>query len=230
MERPLIPGDVTCRQRGFTYIGLLVAVVILGLMLTIVARVWATTEQRAREAQLLWVGHAYRMAIASYVSLGHQYPQALEDLLTDERFPIPKRHLRQLYVDPMTGQADWALIMTPDGHGIMGVASSSQRAPIKQNGFDTIDMTFKGADCYCQWKFIYYGNRWNRSVVTGTVTTDPPASGPPGSASSPGSLGSFQPGHISTLGPGANSAIAPQGPSGAPFPADPPPPDGTGSN
>ena len=45
-------------QSGYTFIGLLVSVVILGLMLTIVARVWSTTEQREREAQLLWIGHA----------------------------------------------------------------------------------------------------------------------------------------------------------------------------
>ena len=107
------------RQRGYTYIGLLVSVVILGLLLTIVARVWSTTEQRERETQLLWIGHAYRMAISSYFSMGHQYPLTLEVLLTDDRFPVPKRHLRQLYADPMTGKADWTLITNPGG-GIMG--------------------------------------------------------------------------------------------------------------
>ena len=35
-------------QRGYTFVGLLVSVVILGLMLTIVARVWSTTEHCAR--------------------------------------------------------------------------------------------------------------------------------------------------------------------------------------
>ena len=59
-------------QRGFTYVGLLFAVVIMGLMLTVVSRVWSTTEQRERETQLLFVGHAYRMAIASYFATGHQ--------------------------------------------------------------------------------------------------------------------------------------------------------------
>jgi type II secretory pathway pseudopilin PulG len=53
-------------QRGFTYIGLLMAVVVMGLMLTLVARVWSTTEQRERETQRLWVGHAYRLAIGEY--------------------------------------------------------------------------------------------------------------------------------------------------------------------
>src|SRR6202047_4079916 len=119
------------KQQGFTYLGLLFAVVIIGLMLTVVARVWRTTVQREREAQLLWAGHAYRMAISSYFALGYQYPTTLQDLVTDERFPVPKHHLRRLYVDPMTGHADWSLVLTPSGQGVMGVASSSQAKPIK---------------------------------------------------------------------------------------------------
>src|ERR1700732_222237 len=93
------------KQQGFTYLGLLFAVGIMGLMLTVVARVWRTTVQREREAQLLWAGHAYRMAISSYFALGHQYPATLQDLLTDERFPVPKHHLRRLSPDPLDGES-----------------------------------------------------------------------------------------------------------------------------
>jgi type II secretory pathway pseudopilin PulG len=201
------------RQRGFTYIGLLVAVVLMGLMLTLVARVWSTTEQREREIQLLYIGHAYRIAISSYFSLGHQYPTTLQDLLTDERFPVPKHHLRRLYADPMTGHADWSLILTPSGQGVMGVASSSQAKPIKLDGFELIDQAFKGADCYCSWQFIYYANRWNRSAGTGGAPTN-----------SPGSPGTFQPGRLETLpsgqpgslvnpSPGAGSPASDAGPN-----------------
>jgi type II secretory pathway pseudopilin PulG len=180
------------RQHGYTYIGLLVSIVILGLMLTMVARVWSTTEQRERETQLLWIGHAYRTAISSYFSMGHQYPLTLELLLTDDRFPVPKHHLRQLYADPMTGKADWTLIMSPTGQGIMGVASSSEAQPIKRDGFDSIDDTFKDADCYCLWKFVYYGSRWNRVAPTG-VGLPTPSPGPivptPTPAPTPGNGG-----------------------------------------
>src|SRR5215468_8808027 len=93
------------RQGGFTYLGLLMAVVVMGLMLTVAGRVWSTTEQRERETQLLWAGHAYRMAISSYFAKGHQYPATLEQLLTDDRSPVPLHHLRRLYIDPMTGSA-----------------------------------------------------------------------------------------------------------------------------
>ena len=119
-------------QRGFTYLGLLVAVAILGLMLTMVSRVWSTTEQRERETQLLFVGHAYRLAIASFYANGHRFPSTLDELLQDDRFPVPKHHLRRLYPDPMTGHADWTPVLTADGQGIMGIGSSSRAAPIKR--------------------------------------------------------------------------------------------------
>lgn len=166
-------------QWGYTYIGLLVSVVVLGLMLTMAARVWSTTEQREREAQLLWIGHAYRMAISSYYSMGHQYPLTLELLLTDDRFPVPTHHLRQLYADPMTGKADWTLIVSPTGQGIMGVASSSQAQPIKRDGFEPIDETFKDSDCYCQWKFVVYGSRWNRAAPSDVGLPPAPTSPTP---------------------------------------------------
>jgi type II secretory pathway pseudopilin PulG len=165
------------REGGFTYIGLLMVVVVMGLMLTVAGRVWSTTEQRERETQLLWVGHQYRLAIASYFAHGHQYPATLQQLLLDDRQPVPLHHLRKLYFDPMTGQPDWTLVMTPSGAGIMGVASSSQRTPIKRQGFDIVDDSFKDMDCYCAWRFNYYPNRFGRSW--GAAATTAPAT-PPG--------------------------------------------------
>jgi type II secretory pathway pseudopilin PulG len=192
------------KQQGFTYLGLLFAVVIMGLMLTVVARVWRTTVQREREAQLLWVGHAYRMAISSYFALGHKYPATLQDLLTDERFPVPKHHLRRLYPDPLTGRADWTLVLTPSQSGIQGVASSSQEAPIKRDGFEFIDAAFKDSECYCLWKFVYVPYRWaSGATVPGTA---PPGAPPPGPA-----------------GPGTQLPGGPTSAPGVPLPGSPTP-------
>jgi type II secretory pathway pseudopilin PulG len=141
-------------QAGFTYIGLLVAVVILGLMLTAASRVWSLTEQRERETQLLFIGDEFRAAIARYFAFGHRYPQSLQELLDDQRSPVPRRYLRRLYRDPMMGDTDWTLVPAPGG-GIMGVASKSKQAPIKRAGFSLVDFAFKGADCYCLWQFVY---------------------------------------------------------------------------
>jgi len=164
------------RQAGFTYVGLLLAVVVMGLMLTVASRVWSTTEQRERETQLLFAGHAYRMAIASYYAHGHQFPATLQVLLLDDRFPVPTHHLRRLYPDPITGAPDWTLISTPSGTGIMGVASSSQRTPIKRAGFELIDESFKDSDCYCAWQFIYRPNRFSRGIVPAPSTIILPGS------------------------------------------------------
>jgi type II secretory pathway pseudopilin PulG len=141
------------RQRGFTYLGLLFAIALLGITLATVGVVWSTQTHRDKEVQLLWVGDQYRAAIARYHASAGQYPASLADLLEDKRFPGPKRYLRQLYPDPMTGAVDWQLIQGPDG-AIQGVASSSQARPIKVAGFPERYVSFEGAECYCDWKFM----------------------------------------------------------------------------
>jgi type II secretory pathway pseudopilin PulG len=195
--------------RGFTYIGLLVVVVIIGLLLTVVSRVWSTTVQREREAQLLWVGHAYRNAIAAYYVHGGQFPQSLQQLLQDDRSPVPLRYLRQLYPDPMTGQVDWTLIPDPTSQRIMGVASSSKVTPIKRKGFELVDAVFADTDCYCAWQFIYWSRRFGAPS---------PVSMPPSTAPDLGNPG---------LTPGFGTA---QPGNGMLTPGTPPPPPSPGSN
>lgn len=141
-------------QRGFTYIGLLFAVAIIGITLATVGVVWSTQGKREREAQLLFVGDQYRQAIGRYRAIGGAFPQSLESLVQDDRFPSARRYLRRLYPDPMTGKADWDLIRAQDG-GIMGIASASKDKPIKVANFLQVDSAFEKAECYCDWKFIY---------------------------------------------------------------------------
>ncbi|MEA3142050.1 MAG: hypothetical protein QOK23_4219 [Gammaproteobacteria bacterium] len=139
---------------GFTYIGLLLAVVLLGLALSAVGTVWHTMAQREREKELLFIGHEIQAAIAAYYQAGRQFPQELSDLVEDKRWPEPRHFLRRLYADPMTGQADWTEIRT-DSVGITGVASSSSAAPIKKSGFLPDDEAFADAETYQDWKFVY---------------------------------------------------------------------------
>jgi len=147
------------RDGGFTYLGLLAVVALIGIMLAAAGEVARTAAQREREAQLLWVGHEYRTAIGRYWVQRRAFPQTLEELLgtTTPDAPLPVRYLRRLYPDPMTSAVDWTLVQAPNG-GIMGVASSSKRAPIKTGHFEDVDLGFAKADTYGDWQFIFIPN------------------------------------------------------------------------
>jgi type II secretory pathway pseudopilin PulG len=153
-----IPANRTrtlARAAGFTYIGLLIAVVVMGVALSAVGVVWRTQAQREREQELLFIGHDFERAIASYYKAGgHQYPQEIADLLDDKRGPVPLHHLRRFYNDPMTGAQDWNIIRV-DMMGITGIASSSKDAPIKKDGFNKDEDAFKDATSYGDWQFVY---------------------------------------------------------------------------
>jgi type II secretory pathway pseudopilin PulG len=175
------------------------AVVILGILLTMATRVWSFSQQRDKEDELIWAGDQYRMAISRYYAFGHQFPLTLQDLLVDKRTPVPRHYLRKLYRDPMTGQADWTLVMDPTNVGIMGVASQSKLKPIKRKSFASIEFGFEDQDCYCDWKFVYVPRRAGWMVPL-------PGTGP--APTGPG---------ITPLPPGANPSPAP----GVPVPTSP---------
>jgi type II secretory pathway pseudopilin PulG len=143
------------RAGGFTYVGLLALVVLIGLMLAAAGEVAATAAQRERETQLLWVGHEYRAAIGRYWSHKRVYPQTLEELLgAAPDAPVQVRYLRSLYPDPMTNAVDWVFVPAPSGR-IMGVTSSSKRAPLKTSHFDEADQDFADASAYSDWQFTF---------------------------------------------------------------------------
>ena len=133
-------AGLTCMS-GFTYIGLLMAVVFVGLGIVGMAQLLAAIGRAEQETELLFIGHQFRQAICSYRLTGPgvgKYPASLDDLLQDPRYPTPRRHLRRLWADPITGFPTWGLVNAPEG-GIMGVYSPSDREPKKRVGFDPVD-------------------------------------------------------------------------------------------
>jgi type II secretory pathway pseudopilin PulG len=139
-------------QAGFTYLFVLLFVAVAGMGLAAVATVWHTGVMREKEAQLLFVGDQFRRAIDSYYALGpKQLPASLDDLVADKRFPHTVRHLRRIYFDPMTGKADWGLVMV--GDRIAGVYSSALGEPLKRAGFDARYAQFETAEAYQGWVF-----------------------------------------------------------------------------
>ena len=141
-------------QRGFTYLGFLIAVAVMGAGLAVYGELASHEAQREKEAELIFRGEQYRDAIASYYKKEQRYPKTLEDLLEDKRYPMPVRHLRRLYRDPITGEADWGVVEAPEG-GVMGVFSRSEEAPIKTGNFSVKNQEFSDTQHYADWKFIH---------------------------------------------------------------------------
>ncbi len=148
-------GPARGQQRGFTYLGVLFAVVLMGVLLAAVGEVWHTSVRRDKEAELLFNGEQIRQALISYRDKSpggaQEYPARLEYLLKDPRFPFPMRHLRRLYRDPISNSTDWGLVRVNDR--IVAVYSRSPTKPLKQAGFPIELLGFEKSQRYADWKF-----------------------------------------------------------------------------
>ncbi|HSQ04047.1 MAG TPA: type II secretion system protein [Burkholderiales bacterium] len=141
----------TCE--GFTYITVLFLIAVMGIVLSVVGEMWHTVQKREKETELLFVGAEFRRALTQYNASAPGYPQRLEDLLKDPRFPDVRRYLRKIYRDPLTGRAEWGLLKSPE-NAITGVYSLSDEEPLKQAGFSAADAAFEGKKKYSEWVFF----------------------------------------------------------------------------
>lgn len=151
-----------------TFLGVLFTVAIGGIALAGTGALWQMESRREKEKELLFIGEEYRRAIASYYdnSPGDpQYPAQLAELLQDPRFPMPVRHLRRLYPDPMSSDGKWREIRRQER--IVGVASTSVAVPIKIADFPPEQVDFTGAAGYRDWQFIHSGISRSRRPLTG---------------------------------------------------------------
>jgi type II secretory pathway pseudopilin PulG len=133
------------RARGFTYIGVLLAVALCGVGLAAAGQSWHTAVKRSKERDLQFAGAEFRRALESYYAASpggtREFPRNLQDLLLDPRHPVTRRHLRRIYVDPVTGRAEWGVIL--EAGRIVGVHSLSRERP------------FRGrAARYADWQFV----------------------------------------------------------------------------
>ncbi len=145
-------------ERGFRYLWMLFAGALSGIVLASAGQIWQTETRREKEVELLFTGEQFRQAIGSYYEnspgMPKRYPDSLEKLRADDRFPIVRRHLRKIFLDPMTGRAEWGLIRKP-GIGIVGVHSLSVQKPFKRANFHERYATFADAVSYQGWEFVY---------------------------------------------------------------------------
>ncbi|MBA2483574.1 MAG: type II secretion system protein [Nitrosomonas sp.] len=158
-------------QKGSIYILMLFAVTIAGILLAATGQAWHFKAQREKEKQLILVGEQFRNAVMSYYNSaadgGKKYPKTLEDLLLDKRGLVPQRHLRKMFLDPMTKSTEWGLVDEPvpeqdsgarisrSDLGIIGVYSLSKQAPIKTENFPEHYEDFTEAVTYQDWQFVY---------------------------------------------------------------------------
>jgi type II secretory pathway pseudopilin PulG len=158
-------------SRGFAYIALLVAIVIIGISLGAAGKYWSNVVLRDKEEELIFRGDQYRTAIERYYKAVPglaQYPSSIDDLLMDSRTPAGMRHLRQRYKDPISGE-DFVEIRNAVTRRIIGVNSPSDKQPLKQAnfpdiygnlqsfpraGFPTDGNDFIGKSKYSEWLFV----------------------------------------------------------------------------
>ena len=144
-------------NRGFTFLAVMFAVVLIGTAMSAAAKQWGTVVKREKEAELLFRGLAIKRAIALYYNTSRpglkQYPKSLEDLVKDPGSPTVRRYLRKVYPDPITG-GEWVLLKDANER-IKGVHSASEEAPLKMGGFPEELKEFEGKGRYSEWVFEF---------------------------------------------------------------------------
>jgi type II secretory pathway pseudopilin PulG len=194
-------------RAGFTYMGMLVIIMIIGITSAVVGESWKIAAKREKEKELLWRGNQFRLAISRYYNDPkhlHQYPTEWSDLTGESGSFSTIRYLRKKYKDPMTGQFDWALDPPPPppggsitvggggsveiGEHFGGVHSVSDAEPLKKSNFDLEDVKFTNVSGagrkarYSDWQFDYDPNAPvpSANVVIPTGGTATPGATAPG--------------------------------------------------
>ena len=196
------------RSGGFTYLSLIILVAIIGLVSASALKLGSVLQRSRAEQELLDIGAAFSDALQSYANATPAgfppQPPSLRELLKDPRFPTVRRHLRKVFVDPMTGKAEWGITYLGDKVGVLAVYSLSDAKPVKIGNFPQRFQGLAGKQKISEWRFAATG---------GTLPV-------PGQGAQPGAV-EVKPG---TPLPGSPVTPIPPAPV-APAPAPPPPPE-----
>jgi hypothetical protein len=145
-------------QQGFAYLSLLIFIAIVGFTASALVQVTSLMNRRSAEDALLTIGSEYANALNSYSQNSpagvDDEPLSLQELLRDTRNPgAVKRHLRQIYPDPITGSPNWGLVTDPDTKRIKGVFSQSETKPVKVGNFSQAFQDFDNKLKIQEWVF-----------------------------------------------------------------------------
>lgn len=163
------------RSGGFTYLSLIILLAIIGLVTASALKLGAVIQRSRAELELLDIGAAFSDALKSYADAtpAGQPPQppSLKELLKDPRFPGTRRHLRKLFVDPMTGKAEWGIVYLGDKVGVLAVYSLSADKPVKIGNFPARYSGFEGKNHLSDWKFAMAQAGPEPTLMTGPPPT-----------------------------------------------------------
>ena len=133
------------RQDGFTYVGLIVLISVIGMVTAAAIKIDSLTRRAEAEQELLDIGLEFSSALRSYAAATPagqpDKPGSLNDLVRDARYPEPRRHLRKIYPDPITRNSEWGIVYV--GGRIVGIHSLSMAQPLKIANFGS---RFQGYD------------------------------------------------------------------------------------
>ena len=165
-------------RAGFTYISLIILVAIIGLVGATAIKLGAVMQRSAAERELLNIGAQFSDALQSYAKATPPgqptQPPSLKELLLDPRFPAVRRHLRKIFVDPMTGKAEWGITYVAGTTGVVAVYSLSDAKPVKIGNFPARFQGFEGKQRIADWKFVSAGDA---QPLPGQPTTSKPQPG-----------------------------------------------------
>jgi general secretion pathway protein G len=126
------------RQSGFTLIEMMVVMAIIAVLMSVAIPIYTRSIIRAKESVLKNNLFTLRTVIDEYTYDKQKAPQSLEDLVSDG-------YLRQVPLDPMTGAADWKVVMEDATNTV------NQSEPGIYNVLSAADKTSMEGTPYSDW-------------------------------------------------------------------------------